>query len=273
MTAPTANQLPIDQTQSHAQRFETLAKVATRAEKLALEFFSRRSELLRLNKSHTDFVTEADRAVENCIRSAIAEFYPDDTVVGEEMGGEITSSYWLVDPIDGTSNFLSGLPLWSISIAYIEDHHPVLGAVSMPMLGRCLLGGRGFDLQEIRGQTINAGGASLVFGIGRNEHWARDRRDLIEDCIKSEGLTGVSLGSCATSLALAASGELAGYAEGNVGFWDIAAGIALCEAAQVPISFFANGQTNSSFVVAGPSTIQPDVFAITNWGEKRSNEG
>lgn len=272
MTASSPSLTQIDPTPAQLHRFDTLAKVAARAESMALDFFARRSDLLREHKSHTDFVTEADRAVENCIRAAIAEHHPDDTVVGEELGGQSAASYWLVDPIDGTSNFLSGLPLWSISIAYIENNHPTLGVVSMPMLGRCLLGGRGFDLCEIGDKSPATGSASLVFGIGQNEHWSSDRRDLIEDCIRSIGLTGISLGSCATSLALVASGELAGYAEGHVGFWDIAAGVALCEAAQVPVSFLANTKTSGSFVAAGPSLIQPDIFAITQFGSTRSKE-
>lgn len=264
MAHPTPNRM----TQGQLHRFDTLAKIASRAEVMALDFFARRSDLLRVNKSHSDFVTEADEAVENCIRAAIAKHHPNDTVVGEEFGGEASTSYWLIDPIDGTSNFLSGLPLWSISIAYIEDNHPTFGLVSIPMLGRCLLGGNGFDLHEVGKNQSTSGGASLVFGIGRNEHWSSDRREKIESCIKPEGLTGVSLGSCATSLALVASGELAGYAEGHVGFWDIAAGVALCEAAHVPVSFSANEQKNGSFVAAGPSLIQPVVFEITQFGTK-----
>ncbi len=253
-------------TPAQRHRFDTLAKIAARAEVVALEFFARRSDLTRVNKSPSDFVTEADQTVESCIREAIAEHHPHDTVVGEELGGEEASSYWLVDPIDGTSNFLSGLPLWSISIAYIENNHPTLGVVSMPMLGRCLYGGKGFDLHEIGTKLSTAGGSSLVFGIGHNEHWPSNRRILIEERIKSDGLTGVSLGSCATSLALVASGELAGYAEGYVGFWDIAAGVALCEAANVPVSFVANSRKSASFVAAGPAPIQPDVFVITQTG-------
>jgi myo-inositol-1(or 4)-monophosphatase len=251
-------------------RFDALAQIAECAEIVALDFFKCRGDLIRENKSSTDFVSEADRAVERCIRSQIAKVYPDDLVVGEELGGEKGSAYWLIDPIDGTSNFLSGLPLWAISIAYVEDGRPTLGAVSIPLLSRCLVGGLGHPLQDI-GRSQATAGTSLVFGIGKNEHWPTDRRDQIEALLHPNGLTALTLGSCATSLALVASGELAGYAEGHVGFWDIAAGVALCEAANVPVSFAATAGKQSSFVAAGPASVQKDVFNITCLKQQKQN--
>ncbi|MBU2936497.1 MULTISPECIES: inositol monophosphatase family protein [Pacificibacter] len=249
--------------QEHRKRFDTLVEIAAQAEIVAREFFVRRDALILEHKSLTDFVTDADRAVERCIRLEIAKSFPDDLVVGEEFGGREGQSYWLVDPIDGTSNFLSGLPLWAISIAYIENGHPIFGSVSIPMLNRCLLGGQGFGLKDSGRCRGDACGASKVFGIGYNEHWPPSRRELIEAQLRSQGLSSLTLGSCATSLALVASGELAGYAEGNVGYWDVAGGIALCEAANVSVSYAATSGKKSTFVAAGPVSIQPLIYDIT----------
>ncbi|WP_374195025.1 histidinol-phosphatase [Amycolatopsis sp. 195334CR] len=83
-------------------------------------------------------VTDADTAVEDAIRELLAAERPDDAVAGEERGGEAaaTGRTWVLDPIDGTKNFLRGLPVWATLIALVEDGEPVVGVVSAPLLGR-----------------------------------------------------------------------------------------------------------------------------------------
>jgi histidinol-phosphatase len=83
-------------------------------------------------------VTDADRAVEARIRELLAQHRPDDSVLGEEFGGspEFTGRQWVVDPIDGTKNFVRGVPVWATLIALLVDGVPVVGAVSAPALRR-----------------------------------------------------------------------------------------------------------------------------------------
>ncbi|MGC7095666.1 histidinol-phosphatase [Amycolatopsis lurida] len=83
-------------------------------------------------------VTDADTAVEDAIRALLAVARPDDAVAGEERGGETgsTGRTWVLDPIDGTKNFLRGLPVWATLIALVQDGEPVVGLVSAPLLGR-----------------------------------------------------------------------------------------------------------------------------------------
>jgi len=83
-------------------------------------------------------VTDADTAVEDAVRELLAAERPADTVVGEERGGSSWSSgrTWVLDPIDGTKNFLRGAPVWATLIALVEDGVPVLGMISAPLLGR-----------------------------------------------------------------------------------------------------------------------------------------
>lgn len=97
---------------------------------------------LKADRSH---VTDADRAVEQALRSGIGRERPGDAVLGEEFG-ELGDSprQWIVDPIDGTANFLRGVPVWSTLIALAVDGVPVLGVVSMPALGRRWWAARGF---------------------------------------------------------------------------------------------------------------------------------
>ncbi|CAM3620947.1 histidinol-phosphatase [Kibdelosporangium persicum] len=82
-------------------------------------------------------VTDADTAVEDAIRALIARHHPDDQVAGEERGGEIgRGRTWVIDPIDGTKNFLRGVPAWATLISLVINGHPVVGVVSAPALGR-----------------------------------------------------------------------------------------------------------------------------------------
>ncbi|OXM68181.1 MULTISPECIES: histidinol-phosphatase [Amycolatopsis] len=83
-------------------------------------------------------VTDADTAVEDAVREVLAAERPDDNVAGEERGGTAWASgrAWVLDPIDGTKNFLRGGPVWATLIALVEDGQPVVGVVSAPLLGR-----------------------------------------------------------------------------------------------------------------------------------------
>src|ERR1700739_2980720 len=83
-------------------------------------------------------VTDADQAVEADLREVLKRERPDDSVVGEEFGGTITSTgrQWIVDPIDGTKTFVRGVPVWASLIALLEDGVPSVGVVSAPALQR-----------------------------------------------------------------------------------------------------------------------------------------
>lgn len=83
-------------------------------------------------------VTEGDKAVERAIRRTLAERAPADAVLGEEFGAEggLTGRAWIIDPIDGTANYLRGVPIWATLIGLVVDGVPTVGVVSAPALGR-----------------------------------------------------------------------------------------------------------------------------------------
>jgi histidinol-phosphatase len=89
-------------------------------------------------KPDTTPVTDADRGAEEVVRSQLSRTRPRDAVVGEEMGRTAGSGSreWVVDPIDGTKNFVRGVPVWATLIALLDEGLPVLGVVSAPALGR-----------------------------------------------------------------------------------------------------------------------------------------
>ncbi|OMC57641.1 histidinol-phosphatase [Mycobacterium sp. IS-836] len=90
-------------------------------------------------------VTDADRAVEADLRAALGRERPDDSIVGEEFGGttSFTGRQWIIDPIDGTKNFVRGVPVWASLIAMLEDGAPSVGVVSAPALQRRWWAARG----------------------------------------------------------------------------------------------------------------------------------
>ena len=114
-------------------------ELANRADALTLPVYERRTFVVD-RKADRSEVTEADRGTEQMLRNALGLSFPDHCFFGEEAGvsGNVDSPWrWIVDPIDGTSNFVRGVPVWATLIALTHrDHGPVVGVVSAPALAR-----------------------------------------------------------------------------------------------------------------------------------------
>lgn len=121
---------------SLAQELTLALRLADAADAAAMERFD--SPDLEISaKADASFVTEADLATERAIRDILAAERSTDAVLGEEYGTSGDASrQWIIDPIDGTHNFLRGIPMWSVLIALAIDGVPRVGVVSMPALGR-----------------------------------------------------------------------------------------------------------------------------------------
>ena len=131
-------------------------------------------------------VTDADRVAEEMLRSSLAAHRPDDSVFGEELGGTaaFTGRQWVIDPIDGTKNFVRGVPVWATLIALMLDGVPVVGVASAPALGRRWWAGAGEGAftsfggatRRISTSGVNdLGSASLSFSDLTTGWDARDR--------------------------------------------------------------------------------------------------
>ncbi|MGH9054636.1 MAG: inositol monophosphatase family protein, partial [Acidimicrobiales bacterium] len=118
--------------------------LADRADELTLRAF-RRDDLVVETKPDLTPVTEADRAVEGALRGELARERPRDGVVGEEFGssGEPGRRRWVIDPIDGTKNFVRRIPVWATLLALEVDGRMAVGVASAPALGRRWWAGRG----------------------------------------------------------------------------------------------------------------------------------
>ena len=139
VTAESAASVPLD----HSADLALALEIADAADAIALDRF-RAADLVVETKPDRTPVTDADQAVERAIRERIATARPGDGIFGEEYGVEGDSNrQWIIDPIDGTANFLRGVPVWGTLIALTIDGVPVVGVASSPALGRRWWGSRG----------------------------------------------------------------------------------------------------------------------------------
>ncbi|SKA86830.1 histidinol-phosphate phosphatase [Agreia bicolorata] len=123
-------------TVSYADDLALALDIANAADRISLDRFMALDLVVEKKPDRTP-VTDADKAVEREIRDRLAEARPGDSILGEEYGAEGDSSrQWIVDPIDGTANYLRGVPVWATLISLAIDGVPVVGVVSSPALGR-----------------------------------------------------------------------------------------------------------------------------------------
>jgi histidinol-phosphatase len=176
-------------------------------------------------------VTDADRAVETDLRDVLGRERPEDGVVGEEFGGTTTFSgrQWVVDPIDGTKNFVRGVPVWASLIALLEDGVPTVGAVSAPALRRRWWAARGrgafvaVDGGPPRRLSVSSvaelASASLSFSSlsGWAQRGLRERFIELTDSVWRVRAFGDFLSYC-----LVAEGAVDIAAEPEVSVWDLA---------------------------------------------------
>ncbi|CAH1665225.1 inositol monophosphatase family protein [Chelatococcus asaccharovorans] len=218
------------------QRLGHAEQIVAACAEVALGHFRATKDLAVDFKGPRDFVSEADRQVETTAIELLAEHYPDEPLIGEEFGGHATGDYWLIDPIDGTTNFLNGLPLWGVSLAFVRNGEPVVGVIALPALDEVLSAAKTLGLRSTIDAALGLTSAECgLMGVGRNGRWAGDDRFRLEQALEASGLSVVCLGSCATSLAMVASGRMLGYVERSAKPWDVAAGIVLCEEAGIEI--------------------------------------
>jgi myo-inositol-1(or 4)-monophosphatase len=225
-------------------RLTTATAVIREAGALAAKYFAGRTALTRETKGPQDFVSIADREVEALIRTRLAEAFPSDGFVGEESGGAASERCWVVDPIDGTNNFLRGLPLWGVSIAYAVAGEPVVGLIYLPCVDRLHSAVRGQGAW-CNGVPIRVSGtgdlaeATVLVGLSRRTS-PDPALDTIETALRG-GSALRCLGTCVVALVMVAEGTADGYYEAHVQPWDCLAGLLIVRE--------AGGRTND---VPGP---------------------
>jgi myo-inositol-1(or 4)-monophosphatase len=232
-------------------------KAAHEAGRLVREV-STRSLHVSLKSSPTDLVTEADYASEKLILQIIMDNRPDDGLIGEEGTSRPSRSgiSWLIDPIDGTTNYVRGLPNYSISIAATSRNESVIGVVYDPTLEETFAAIRGcgatLNNTSIRCSTTPL--AESIVGTGFSYSLARRARqsEFLRDVLQAVGDIRRP-GSAAVSLCWVACGRLDAFYEVGLQPWDFAAGSLIALEAGADIQHARHGHEGEMIIASAPT--------------------
>lgn len=238
---------------------------------MGMTYFRSIGELVIEQKGTQDLVSNADREVELFIRGRLAEEFPDDGIVGEEHDNvRGTSGYvWVIDPIDGTANFVRGIPAWCVAIACVHEDQTKLGVIFEPCheeLFSCALGAGALlnDAPMHVAETRGLDDGSTGVGInGRTD--GRIVARFIELLVERGGLFYRNA-SGALMLAYVAAGRLIGYAEPHMNAWDCLAGqLLIAEAGGLIEDQSADGMlAHGGRVVAGAPAVFNALVAMSD---------
>lgn len=219
--------------------------------------------------ARTSIVTWADEASQAAVFDVITAAHPDHRIMGEEGDGGATDGAftWIVDPLDGTSNYARGLPFWAVSVAVAETDGPVLaGVVHNPHTGETFAAARGEGVSFSVSETDSIDRSLVATGLQHDDpqriaEYARRVERLHLHC---RGVRG--LGSPAMCMAYVAAGRLDAFIEKDATYaWDIAAGIVLIEEAGGTVTDLDGGRPNLgrgiANVIASNGNFHADLIA------------
>ena len=201
-----------------------MIKAAEKASKVLIRDFGELEKLQVSSKGPSDFVTNSDKKVEKIIIEELTKTRKNFSIIGEEIG-EIKNSdkenYWIIDPIDGTTNFLHGIPHFAISIALRKNEEIISGLIFDPIKNEM------FYAEKNNGAFFN------------NQRIRVSKKKKIEECLFATGgkneinntLNNRRSGSAALDMAYVGAGRYDGYFQKDLNIWDIAAGIIIVKEA------------------------------------------
>ena len=208
---------------SISANLNVMIKACEKASKILIRDFGELEKLQVLKKGPRDFVTNSDIKVEKIIIEELKKARPKYSIISEEKGTEKNKDIynsWIIDPIDGTVNFLHGIPHFAISIALRSNNEIICGLIFDPIKDEM------FYAEKDKGAFFN------------NQRIRVSKKNNLDECLFAVGklrnepnFTYRRSGCAALDIAYVASGRLDGYAQKNLNLWDIAAGIVLVKEA------------------------------------------
>ena len=217
-----------------------------------LSFAYRLDQLEVKEKGPSNYVTQLDKRVESIIIDSLKSIYPKHTYVSEEVGriegsGKDIESMWVIDPLDGTTNYIHGFPYYAISIAYVEKgktlHALVIDVARQDEFTASLGRGAYLNDRRIRVSKLKGLAGSLLSNSSHDTDNGKIRHDNMSTfrSLYSNGLTIRRTGSAALDMANVAAGRLDGFWGSGLGMWDIAAGgLLVQEAGGLVSDYFGN---------------------------------
>lgn len=214
---------------------DVLVTITQKAGELALSHYGR---VVPSEKPDRSFVTEADKTVEAFLRAELIKAFPGVEVLGEEVEKGVSDNVaWVIDPIDGTANFVAGVPIWAVCVGLVEDGVPTLGAVYYPVFGELYAAQRG------RGAWLN--GAPIS---------ARQDDEMRQDDLLGLSTLSIkrmkvnlpckvrSLGAAVACFTFVAKGSFVGGVLTDHRIWDIAAGWVIAAEAGAHTVYLPTGE-------------------------------
>lgn len=233
---------------------DVVREIAEEAGQVLLERFGRLTGSEVERHGRRDVVTRADKEAEELIRRRLAQAFPGQAILGEEgdRGQSIRERgtkgpVWIVDPLDGTVNFVQGIPFFCVSLGYVEDGVPKLGVVHAPALDQTFLGGPGsgaFEGDRPIAVSVTPFLEDAILATGFS-YFRNERDDNNFDNLQSLGMQARGIrrmGSAALDLVYVASGRLDGFWELHLSPWDVAGGAAIVRAAGGRVSDQRGGE-------------------------------
>ena len=257
----------------NSPRMTVIYNACMKASKSLIRDFGEIEKLQVSSKGPADFVTAADKRTEKIIIEELLKSHSDYGILSEEIG-EINKDNkdqrWIIDPIDGTLNFLNGIPHFAISIGYEEKGEIVCGLIFDPIKDEIFFAERGsgafFNNSRIRVTKKNKLKNSILVTGGPKFNSQR-KNDIFQEYINVSNLTEANIrkfGSAALNLSYVAAGRFDAYWEWELNLWDIAAGVVILKEAGGFIEFMQPGTINSTKrnVLATNSSIQDELKAL-----------
>jgi myo-inositol-1(or 4)-monophosphatase len=241
-------------------------RAARRAGELMIRQLNRLETLEITEKNRNEYVTEVDHMAEDAIIEVIYDHYPEHSILAEERGQQGDHEYqWIIDPLDGTTNYIHGFPVFSVSIAVAHKGQLEHGVVYDPLRQEIFSASRGqgaqLDGRKIRVSKRDRMDYSLIatgFPYRANKKHLDDYLEMLK-CVITTSAGIRRPGSAALDLCYVAAGRVDGFWELGLNIWDIAAGALMIKEAGGRISDYQGADTylESGDVVAG----NPKIYA------------
>ena len=230
----------------NSPQINLISKACMKASKSLIRDFGEIENLQISSKGPGDFVTSADKRTEKILIDELQKAHPEYGIITEETGiinKSNTKNRWIIDPIDGTFNFMKGIPQFAISVGYEENSEIKCGVIFNPIMNEmfCAEKGNGAYLNNSRIRVSSKNkikDALIVTGGPKGTSKIKDK--IFSEYIKvSNNVANVrKFGSAALDIAYVACGRFDGYWQRELNYWDIAAGIIILKEAGGYVDFF-----------------------------------
>ena len=258
----------------NSPQINLISRACMKASRSLIRDFGEIENLQVSTKGPGDFVTSADRRTEKILIEELQKAHPDYGIVTEESGiinKSNTKNRWIIDPIDGTMNFLNGIPQFAISVGYEEEGDILCGVIFNPIMNEmfCAEKGNGAYLNNTRIRVSNKKqlrDSLIVTGGPKGSSKIKDKI-FSEYIVVSKNVSNVrKLGSAALDIAYVACGRFDGYWQRELNYWDIAAGLIILREAGGFIEFFDNNKNHplEKNILATNSNIHNELRDLIN---------